>query len=113
MLNIRNFRTKDVAVPVARWAARRYRNRVPDAPHIRSKVRYFGNACRFAMQYQMYMHEAMVAGVLSESPAGFAIFFDCAGMKLYINGPLDADAEIIVRRAGFGFRIWGPCVLST
>ena len=65
------------------------------------------------MQYQMYMQEAMVSGVLSESVAGFAIFFDGARMELYINGALDNDAEIIARWGDFGFRNWRPCVLST
>ena len=49
----------------------------------------------------------MISGYLAEFVIGLTVFFDGARMKLYINGILNNDAEVIVRWAGFGLRNMG------
>ena len=46
----------------------------------------------------------MICGYLAESVIGMTIYFDGTRMKLYINGVLNNDAEIVVRCAGLGLR---------
>ena len=57
----------------------------------------------------MHMHQSIVSGVLAESFVGRTVFFDVTWMKLYINGTLENDADVIVRWTDFGFRNMGRC----
>ena len=46
----------------------------------------------------------MICGYLAGSVIGMTIYFDGARMKLYINGVLNNNAEVVARCVGIGLR---------